>query len=229
MKTLVITSRNDFRIHSLMAPLKSLMEVGFLAKYDPQSVADFGADLLFTDEPQKSPDGYDLTKVASLKPFINLLSYSEPHILGKYESDVSYIGPISDMDSSLLDLYRLGYNVRNFFGSPSLLPCYSGSIQTGECWSIYKTAKISPIPKSDIGYRELDIIAADGNPIKFSTKEDFLSEAIKGIKGKKFKHIMSKTSIFAGHTNFDRLAQIINGLGFSAVAKKILEDKKCLV
>ncbi len=229
MKTLVITSKNDFRIHTLMAPLKSLMEVGFMTKYDGQSVSDFGADLVFTDEPEKTPGAYDLSKIGSIRPFINLISYTEPHNTPKYESDISYIGPISDMDSSLLDLYRLGYNVRNFFGSASLLPCYSGSIQIGECWSIYKTAKVSPIPRSDIGYRELDIIAGDGNPLKFSTKEEFISEAIKGIKGKKFKHTMSKTSIFAGHTNFDRLAQIINDLGFSAVAKKILEDKKCLV
>jgi hypothetical protein len=229
MKTLVITSRNDFRIHALMAPLRGLMEVGFIAKYDSQTVVDFGADLIFTDEPEKSPNGYDLNRISSIRPFINLSSYVDPSPLPKYESDVSYIGPISDMDSVLLDIYRLGYNVRNFFGSASLLPCYSGSVQIGECWPIYRTAKVSPVPKTDVGYRELDIIAAGGNPLRFTSKEDFISEVIKGINGKKFKHIMSKSQIFSNNTNFDRLAQVVSDLGFSAVAKKILEDKKCLV
>lgn len=228
MKSLVITSRNDFRIHSLLAPLKEIMEVGFLKQFDSQSVDDFGADIIFTDEIEKSPDGYDLKKISNVRPFINLLSYKDPLYLPKYESDVSYIGPISDMSSSLLDVYRLGYNVKNFFGSPSLLPCYSGSIPINECWSVYKSAKVSPIPKGDIGYRELDIIMAEGNPLKYTEKDEFIKEAIKGINGKKFKTIMSKSSIFSGHTNFDRLFQILTDLGFSAIAKKIQQEKKCL-
>ena len=229
MKTLVITSRNDFRIHSLVAPLRSLMEVGFLQNYDHAGVADFSPDIVFTDEIEKTPDGYDLKKISNVRPFINLLSYRDPVPEPKYESDISYIGPISDMDSSLLELYRLGYNVRNFFGSPSLLPCYSGSISINDSWSIYRSAKVSPIPKSDMGYREFDVIASDGNPIKFETKQDFISEAIKGIDGKKFKKSITKSQILSANTNFDRLSQILRDIGFSALSTKILQEKKCLV
>lgn len=229
MKTLVITSRNDFRIHSLVSPLKTIMEVGFLHKYDPQSVADFGADIVFSDEMHNTPDAYDLSKISNLRPFINLLVFSTPSFCDKYSSDVSYIGPISDMESALLDLYKMGHNVKNFFGTPSLLPCYSGSIPVTECWNVYRSAIVSPIPKSDVGYRELDIIASDGNPLKYTTKSEFISEAVKGISGKKFKHSTSKASIFGSNTNFDRVSQILNEIGFSAVAKKILQEKKCLV
>lgn len=229
MKTLVITPRSDFRIHSLLAPLRSIMEVGLIQKYDQASVAEFCPDIIFSDEMQYTPDAYDLAKVSNLRPFINLVSFREPVFAPKYQSDISYIGPISDMESVLLDIYKMGYNVKNFFSSPSLLPCYSGSVGPNECWAIYKSATVSPIPKSDIGYRELDIIAAGGNPLKYTTKEEFISEAIKGIKGKKFKASTSVSSIFGSNTNFDRIAQILTEIGFSAIAKKVLQEKKCLV
>lgn len=229
MKTLVITNRNDFRVQSLIAPLKNIMEVGFLQKYDAASIADFGADIVFSDEIENTPDAYDLKKLSGVRPFINLLSFVESVKLAKYESDISYIGAISDMESSLLDLYKLGYNVKNFFGSPSLLPCYSGSVGAHDCWNIYRSANVSPIPKSDIGYRELDIIASDGNPLKYTTKSEFIAEAIKGIKGKKFKPSMSKSVVLSNNTNFDRLSQILTEIGFAAISKKVLQEKKCLV
>lgn len=229
MKSLVITSRNDFRVHALMTPLKRIMEVGFLPKHDEASVDNFGADLIFTDEIHLSPDGYDLQQVSKLQPFINLSAFSEPTNSAKYESDVSYIGPISDVEGSLLELFRLGYNVKNFYGGASLLPCYSGSISMEQCWDIYKNSKVSPVPKGDIGYRELDIIVSDGNPLKYTSKEEFLSEAIRGIDGKKFKQTTTKRTILSANTNFDRLGMILEKMGFSAVAKKIKQEKSCLV
>jgi DNA modification methylase len=51
MKALVITAKNDFRVHSLVAPLRNLMEVGFLPNYEENAVSEFGADLVFTDPP----------------------------------------------------------------------------------------------------------------------------------------------------------------------------------
>jgi hypothetical protein len=205
------------------------MEVGTIPMYDRASVESFGADIIFTDEIEKSPDAFDLTQISNLAPFINLMAYQEPSKQPRYESDISYIGPISDIDGLMLDLYRLGYNVRNFYGSPSMLPCYSGSISMSECWNVYKNSKVSPIPKNDIGYRELDIIASDGNPLKFSNKDEFITESIKGIKGKKFKTKVSKKIIFSDNTNFDRLATILDKMGFGAVAKKIKQEKLCLV
>lgn len=205
------------------------MEVGFLQKHDPISVSEFGADIIFSDEMENTPDAYDLKKLSTIRPFINLLLFAESSYQSKYESDISYIGAISDMESSLLDIYKLGYNVRNFFGTPSLLPCYSGSVGASECWSIYRSAKVSPIPKSDIGYRELDIIASDGNPLKYTTKSEFIAEAIKGVNGKKFKLSMSKSAILGSNTNFDRLSQILTEIGFAAISKKVLQEKKCLV
>lgn len=205
------------------------MEVGFLQKYDEPSVGSFGADLIFTDEIEKTPEGFDLLQIGKLEPFINLLSYSEPQVSPRYSSDISYVGPISDLESSMLDLFRLGYNVRNFYGTPSLLPCYSGSISMNDSWEVYKNAKVSPIPKFDMGYRELDIIASDGNPLKYISKDEFIKEAIKGVNGKKFKQSTTKKVILSSMTNFDRLAAIIDKMGFSAISKKIKQEKTCLV
>ena len=229
MKSLVITQRSDFRIHSLVSPLKAIMEVGFIPTHDHASVESFGADLIFTDEIGKYPDGFDLLQISKLDPFINLLSYSEPSLCSKYESDISYIGPVSDLESSMLDLFRMGYNVKNFYGAPSLLPCYSGSISMNDCWNVYKNAKVSPVPRSDMGYRELDIIASDGNPLKYTHRDEFIAEALKGVSGKKFKVNTTKKAIFGLNTNFDRLSAIVEKMGFSAIAKKIKQEKACLV
>ena len=229
MKSLVISKRNDFRIQSLMAPLQKIMEVGHMQTHEVAAFESFDADLVFTDEIEAFPDGFDLKSLSKIQPFINLLSYRESKIEPKYESEISYVGPISDMGGAMLDLYRLGYNVRNFYASPSMLPCYSGSIPMDECWGVYRNAKVSPIPADDIGYRELDIVASDGNPLKFTTKDEFISEAIKGIKGKRFKHSMPKKVVLGSNTNFDRLATILDKMGFPAVAKKVKKEKTCLV
>lgn len=227
MKTIIISDRNDFRLHSLISPLQSIMEVGFMKKHDAASFAAFNADIVFTDEIHLSPDGYDLSKLSTLEPFINFNAFKEGIYLDKYKSDMSYIGPISDMDASMLSIHRLGYNVKNFYGSPSMLSCYSGSVTMDRCWNVYKSAKVSPIPKNDIGYRELDIIAAGGNPLKYRDNTSFISEAIEGIvNGKKFPQIHSKDKILSLHTNYERVSNIVEDMGFKAVAKKIRQEKK---
>jgi len=130
------------------------------------------------------------------------------------------------MDSSMLLLHRLGHNVKNFYSSPSMLSCYSGSVTMDKCWNIYKSAKVSPIPKNDIGYRELDVIISGGNPLKYRDHDSFISEATKAIvNGKKFKQIHSKDEILSTHTNYERVSNIIEDMGFKAVAKKIRQEK----
>jgi len=226
MKTIIISERNDFRLHSLIAPLQRMMEVGFMKKYEADSYNAFNPDIVFTDEIHFTPDGYELSKISTLKPFINFNVFREGVYTDKYKSDVSYIGPISDMDSSLILLHRLGHNVKNFYISPSMLSCYSGSVTMDKCWNIYKSAKVSPIPKNDIGYRELDVIISGGNPLKYRDHDSFISEAIKAIvNGKKFKQIHSKDEILSTHTNYERVSNIIEDMGFKAVAKKIRQEK----
>lgn len=226
MKTIIISERNDFRLHSLIAPLQRIMEVGFMKKYEADSYASFNPDIVFTDEIHFTPDAYDLSKISTLEPFINFNVFREGVYLDRYKSDMSYIGPISDMDSSMLLLHRLGYNVKNFYSSPSMLSCYSGSVTMDRCWDIYKSAKVSPIPKNDIGYRELDVIISGGNPLKYRDNNSFISEAIKAIvNGKKFKQIYNKDEILSTHTNYERVSNIIEDMGFKAVAKKIRQEK----
>ena len=108
MKSLVISKRNDFRIQSLMAPLQKIMEVGHMLTHEVAAFESFDADLVFTDEIEAFPDGFDLKSLNKIQPFINLLSYRDPKTEPKYESEISYVGPISDMGGAMLDLYRLG-------------------------------------------------------------------------------------------------------------------------
>ena len=225
MKTLVISNRNDFRLYSLIAAMQTIMPVGFLRSYDKQSVDSYGADIIFADEIHHFQNCYDLSNLSRLNPFVNLDSYSNPVDDPKYVSDISYLGNITDFDSALPILFQLGYNVRNFNPQPSGLACYSGSVGVAECWNIYRNAKVSPIPSNDVGYRELDIILAGGNPLKFISKDEFIREAVNGIRGKKFPHSIDRSSIIEHNTNYDRLSQIVADMGFREVSEKIMKAK----
>lgn len=196
-----------------------------MGKYDAPSYTAFNPDIVLTDEIHHSPDGYDLSQIAKLKPFINFNAFTEGKFVDKYKSDMSYIGPISDMNSCMSKLHNMGYNVRNFYGSPSMLSCYSGSVTMDKCWSIYRSAKVCPIPKNDIGYRELDIIAAGGNPLKYTDSEKFIEDAILGIKGKTFAKITTKDDILRNRTNYEAISTIVENMGFKAVANKIRQEK----
>jgi hypothetical protein len=229
MKILILNSRSDFRISSLIASLQHVDNVGIMTTFDQDSYTQYAPDFVMSDDMSKTPNAYDLTQVGAFAPFINLTQFREPEVLSKYQSDISYIGSITDCELAMVELLNRGYNVRNFANQPSTLACYSGDIPMSECYNVYKNCKVSPIPLNDIGYRELDIIVSGGNPLRFKNKSGFIEQAIKGINGKKFSTSLSKSEILAHHTNYDRLAGQFKSMGMNATAKKILDGKKiCL-
>lgn len=198
-----------------------------MRQLDKPSLKEFAPDIIFSDYPETG--GYDLRKLEGLKPFINLSEFTEPKILPKYETDVVYLGNVTDMDSSLLDLYSSGFRVRYYYGKTEGRPCYAGSVPMSECWNVYKNSKVSPVPIKDLGYRELDIIMADGNPLKYTNKKQFLRDVADGVGGKRFNQSRSKAEILFQHTNFDRVSAIMAEMGHNDISKEIKERKKCLV
>lgn len=226
MRILILNPKDDFRLLSLISPLRAFEEIGVMREFDQDSYDQYNPELVFSNDMSKTPGAYDIAKIASLTPFINLDSFKEPEAAPRYNADMSYVGPITDMESSLLDILRLGYNVKNFFGSPSTFPCYSGDISMTECYNVYKNCKVSPIPKNDIGYREMDVIISGGNPLKYKDKEGFIKAAIKGIEGKKFSTKLSKSEILSHHTNYDRLSSELYKFGLTILADKIIDRKK---
>jgi hypothetical protein len=229
MKILILNSRSDFRITSFITPFKSIENIGIMSEFNENAYNEYKPDFVMSDDMSKTPGAYDLSRVATFAPFINLDTFREPQLLSKYTSDVSYIGRIEDFDSALLKLLQLGYNVKHFLEKASTLTCYSGNIDMSECYNVYRNCKVCPIPKDDLGHRELDIIVAGGNPLRFKDVDGFIAQAIKGIEGKKFRHLLSKSEILTNHTNYDRLATELSKIGQKTMAQKILDRKKiCL-
>jgi len=100
MKMLVISNRNDFRIQSLINPLRGLMEIGVMREFSAEGLDSFAPDIVFTDDMQRAPDGFDLSKVNELPAFIDLLQYAEPVKESRYVSDFSYVGDIADFGNA---------------------------------------------------------------------------------------------------------------------------------
>lgn len=198
-----------------------------MRQLDMTAVKEFAPDIIFSDYPETG--GYDLRKLEGLKPFINLSEFTDPKVLQKYDTDVVYLGSATDMDSSLLDLYSDGVRVRYYYSKAENRPCYAGFVPMSECWNVYKNSKVSPIPMKDLGYRELDIIMAGGNPLQYTNKRQFISDVVDGVNGKRFKPSKSKAEILFQHTNFDRISAIMAEIGQKDISKEIKERKKCLV
>lgn len=220
MKTLVITNRKDFRLFSLIAPLQEIMEVGFSQFPDENSIREYRPDIILSDF---SIDGaYDLKLIGKFPPFVNYSVFREPKLDARFTSDITYLGPLTDIPD-LLALAK--YNLRHFDSSPSMTPYYSGSIHINNCFTAYKAAKVCPVPANDIGYRELDIIISDGNPVRYENREQFLRDCASGVAGKKFKGRMSKSVILKHHTNYERISEILESIGKRSVADLIKKRK----
>lgn len=217
MKILVITDKNDFRIKTILNPINSIGEVAFIRNKDDEVIKNFSPDIIFS-----KTIGEPLSLIEEMPPCLNLEIYKKPSVKDKYKCDVAYLGNPYDMDSSLLDLFSLGYSVRAFFHSPCATPIYAGMIDGSDIIDTYYNAKFCPIPKDDFGYREIDILAAEGNPIIFADKLSF----IKKIRNKSDKPKSKVDEILSKNTNFDRIALILRKLNFNKEANLIMEKKR---
>lgn len=222
MKALIISDMMDFRVSSLIYPLQEVMEVGIMTTFDENSVREFNADIIFSSVKYKG--AFDLTELHKIKPFVNLNIIKDRTNTKSYNSDVAYIGSAS-MFPLLSEIYNMGYIIRQFDQQPSMTPYYSGKISINKCYDVYNSAKVSLIPKNDLGYRILDIIVSDGNPLIYD-ENTFVEDCVQAIKGKKFSYFMNKNDIIKYDTNYDRLSSILNSMGFEKQAKKVYENKR---
>lgn len=211
----------DFRVDSLLSPLNQVGEVGRIREYDSGVIAEYKPDLILSD----CGHGWDIRQVSKVPPFINLDSYIAPEVRREFVADVSYLGDPKDFGMCLFDLYRYSHKVKVYHTKLLFSPIYCGLISLQAGWHIYGSTKVSPVPKDDIGFRELDIIAAGGNPLKFRYKDQFLSECKEAIDGKRFETRLDKTEIFRSHTNYDRIGSILVQMGQNDLAKLIMEKK----
>lgn len=217
MKILVITDKNDYRVKTILSPINSIGEVYFIKDKDDEVIKNFSPDIIFSKS-----IGEPLSLIEEMPPCLNLDIYKKPSVKEKYKCDVAYVGNPYDMDSSLLDLFSLGHSVRVFFHTPCITPIYAGVTDASDIVNIYHNAKFCPINKNDFGYREIDILASEGNPIIYTDKLSF----IKKIRNKPDKPKSKVDEILSKNTNFDRIALVLRKLNFNKEANLIMEKKR---
>lgn len=218
MKTLIISPKNDFRLQILLSPLASLGEVGRLKEKDDDSIKEFDADLIISD----CNIGIDIEKVKSLPPSISLENYKKPKKDSRKYCDIAYLGNPTDMDMVFSDLFSIGKSVRVFYHNPSPSPVYAGMVSVKEVFEIYHNAEICPIPPNDLGYRKLDILVSEGNPVDFVSKASFL----KICKIPPKRPISQIDKILEKDTNFDRVIKLLKDLNKKKEASQLMEIKR---
>lgn len=226
MKVLIVSNTNDFRINLLTKAMRTVGEVGFMHKYNPQSLIEYSPDFVISDIPVNHNHVFKLDKLDSLGPFIDLTEFKEPQINSDYVCDAVYLGDIKEFQE-LLNIHKRGYSLRYYFTNPSGLSCYAGNIVMSKSFELYRNALASPIPKDDIGFREMDIVVSRGNPVRYSP--NIIEDIVKAIDGKKFTSQYSRKKILETSTNFDKAIEIVISLGKYRLVQALKEKKKCLL
>lgn len=226
MKVLIVSNTNDFRLNLLAKAIRTVGEVGFMHKYNPQSLIEYAPDFVISDIPVNHNHVFGLDKLDSLGPFIDLTEFKEPKVNPDYVCDAVYLGDIKEF-TELLEIHKRGHSLRYYFTNPSGLSCYAGNILMSESFELYRNALASPIPKNDIGFREMDIVVSRGNPVRYSS--NVIEDIEKAINGKKFNSQYSRKKILETSTNFDKVIQIVIGLGKYRLVQALKEKKQCLL
>lgn len=142
-----------------------------------------------------------------------------------YESDICYFGDLDSLDDSIHYFLNLDYNVKIFSPKPTMLYGNSGVLRQDKVPYIYSQSKCSIVPSGDIGYREIDIIYAGGNPVRFKDRDSFISSVKDAVAGKREGGIMSVEDVHQSHTQYDRMASIFKSVGLEKISKLLINNK----
>lgn len=226
MRILALTNIKDFRFFSLIKPLQFLKsDSGILMSEDPEEIKRFNPDIII-----HNINGFKFdclttyVDLNSLSPFIDLTVNRTIKPEKYFESDMCYFGEALDFGLGILPLLSK-YRAKFFCHHPSGGVSYSGALNIDDSYKAYKLSKASLIPPNDSGYRELDIIVADGNPVKFVNNEQFVEDVESAINGKRFTY-KSKSDIINNSTNFDRLSDFLKVTRLSKLAKEVRDNKR---
>lgn len=228
MKILVVIGNRDFRFISLARSLENCgIEIGVSNDPRQEDIDSFSPDIIVhnTNKVILSKAIMINPKVETLQPFIDLGGVKSAKYDSRFATDISYIGSADDFGQTFAKIVSLKRKLKVFYNVPTGGFNYAGLVALEDGPSVNKSSLVSLIPKEDLGYRELDIIASEGNPVKFEEEDQFLSDIADGINGKRFTGKMSKEEIFKSHTNFDRMSVVLKDNGLTKLAEKIKKSK----
>lgn len=223
MKILLLIENNDFRVNLLVKVFEHIKEqIGFLNTVDFAAINEFSPDIIIHNTNKILP-ACPKVKIDqdSLKPFVDPFLFTELKYDKKYDSDVVYIGDPYDFGDNLKEILSLDCKTRLHCSNNRITGFYSGIITDKECITSYHSSKCSIIPPDDLGFRELDIIMSEGNPVK----DDYSTNIKKAIDGHKFSGSMSKDEIQNKYTNFDIMSSILKANSLKGLSNMILRAK----
>jgi hypothetical protein len=225
MKTLIISKQLDFVTKGLAIPLTKIGELGVCQDFDKDSVDQFAPDLIISSTLyDKRYRHFDIREMYKLEPFIDLDNFNILPMEEKWRSDLVYLGNIGGFEKALTILSRYGSVIRHFDTQPSDTQFYAGIVDMSKAYTMYHYSKVCPVFDRS-PYRELDIIASDGNPVFYDSLEQFVADCVNCFDGYVMPKSKSKDEIFNIHTNYDRVSSILERVGFSVEAREV-KDKK---
>ena len=139
---------------------------------------------------------------------------------------MSYIGSPDDFGLELYKYFNKEYDLKLFFERPLPVFSYCGVLDKTNVFNVYNRSKISLVPENDNGFRELDIIASGGKPIKFVNKKQFHEEVKESLKNGVKMDASLRKKVLNEKTAFDKMSDILRKEGMGMLGKKLRSSKK---
>jgi len=235
MKILIYNNAKDFRFSSLTKCLSVLdIEVGSVeGTATKQDIVNFNPTILIHNLPSKIKDDHDrfaeiVIDNETYKRIGPFTGYIKDYIQDDdaFKSDIAYIGSPDDFDLELYRYLNSDYDIKIFGNKPLPIMGYCGALTQNDTFNIYKNSKVSVVPKNDLGFREIDIIAAGGNPVKFKDKNQFHEEIESSISNPIKVDDKLRDKVLKEKTVFDKMSEVLKYSGLTVLSKKLIEAKR---
>jgi hypothetical protein len=235
MKILIYNNANDFRFASLTKCLSTLgIEVGSVeGTATKQDIVNFNPTILIHNisssiKEEKDKFAEIIINEETYKKIGPFTGYLKHYIQDNnaFKSDISYIGSPDDFGLEMYRYFNCEYDTKIFGNKPIPIMGYCGAVSQNDTFNIYKNSKVSIVPKNDLGFRVMDIIAAGGNPVKFEDSNQF-HEDIKSSIGNKIKiDDKLRNKILKESTVFDKMSEILKNAGLSVLSRQLKNLKE---
>lgn len=221
MKVLIL-SENNPRMMVVARCLNGLCQMGFASKIVADDIEKFDPDLVISGFDLELP--YPTIKInENLKPFIDLDAYKASQQESNFDcaSDVVFVGNLSEIGEDLFPVINQ-YDFKSFDQKPNLTGTYCGSLTADDVFRVYSQSRACLVPKNDNGFRELDICAVNGNVVKHDA---YFLDNIEKAQTESIPGKWSQDEVLNNHTNYDRMAELLEGIKLNTLAKSVRKKK----
>jgi hypothetical protein len=220
MKVLVLNNQ-DPRMMAVAKCLNGLCQMGFASQIVADDIQEFDPDLVVSNFELELP--YPTVKIPTeIEPFVDLDAYKQSLKDDiDCKSDVVFVGDLVEIGQDLFPVIN-NYGFKSFNQQPNLTASYCGSLLAHEVFSVYAQSKACIVPKKDNGFREMDICSVNGSVVYHDA---FFLDNIEKSQNEHLAGKWTQDEIMNKHTNYDRMAELLEGIKINTLAKEVRKKK----